>query len=577
MANSFFKKILDPFFDRWMGTQSLDAEDGRVGELFANVVSRGLDSAFEDFDLPVETILREVFQIDEEQSSEFAARTISMGLEALIPDYARTLDSIVLSSKYDHAGRTDQRKSPEPPADPDKILENVPEEMRESAETQLAKTQEVAASFPSRWSPGFILAMFDFWEERLELLREVCDSEQERYAIDRMMHQINDERSLIPSRYEHAQEIKKVKGQGLLSSNRFIGNFVHSVLQGRYLLNRPTNSVISESWVYHWVDAQPRRDRLIEYGAKHYQDTGDYSFVAADLSRISPFVDETKKRNLFYLRYDLMDMHSQELFEIKPTGSAPDAVIQECYYRMSYEMQSVNAVCLGYSMRVPRVEPGSPLNTIWLRDPLTLREQIDFNFLRITPFLNPLLPGVVLYFITENEEHPFQKVIEAHRALFRAIERAYEFYRKLVRLDKLIKLVIAVVLAIVFVVVMLFVVVAVVIGIILAIAKFVTSPAVNPAELENQLTPVPAQESAPVSVPASTQSKSLAVSFSHETVILELNREPSTSEKPTQVRIGRILVSGIYAHEIPTLLDNLNVGIKKVYDALGRDEQTGVS
>src|SRR5690606_25827815 len=114
-----------------------------------------------------------------------------------------------------------------------------------------------------------------------------------------------------------------------------MGSKVHRTLQCRYIMTRWYATVVSEWWVYL---PNERPVTISEHTRRVLRESGGWNvtYLVAEQSRLSPFRREDTK----YLLWDLLDMSLGEIWEIKAIGSAHEAVVQETYYRLSYEVMA---------------------------------------------------------------------------------------------------------------------------------------------------------------------------------------------------------------------------------------------
>jgi hypothetical protein len=169
-----------------------------------------------------------------------------------------------------------------------------------------------------------------------------------------------------------------------LRSTMQVGNIVHPVLQQRYRERYLPNLIVA--------------DRQVSGGAQ--------KFNLAPLSEAATmgppslgalYLAWLNTRWVSSRRSDLTDMSRRVNWEIKPMLQAPLGVLQEAWYRCSYNWTAYNMAATNPALRglLPMLDPGPP----W--EP-SLQRMISLGAVRgvpsaAVPYSTSLLPGLLLY------------------------------------------------------------------------------------------------------------------------------------------------------------------------------------
>src|SRR5690606_2391929 len=141
------------------------------------------------------------------------------------------------------------------------------------------------------------------------------------------------------------------------------------------------------------------------------------TYLVAEQSRLSPFRREDTK----YLLWDLLDMSLGEIWEIKAIGSAHEAVVQETYYRLSYEVMAAHWLCHGFQVAPGRLDPGADFPLV---DPYSGELLVDVGSGLAFPFTYSRLPGLVLYVVLGRRQRSLEKVLAAIKLMMEMVEKA---------------------------------------------------------------------------------------------------------------------------------------------------------
>lgn len=282
-------------------------------------------------------------------------------------------------------------------AEPERDESNALDELLRNALTndqQKARAEEVgaagseiattAAAGTTGWTPKKLL-------DHMKRLIERLARSSPRSA--RLIAEFELEAAALPFRFALGTSISATElFPFTVASTAAWGREVHRVLQGRYRQGRASHTVVSERSVYapEWPDGIGLRDAAAATTSTFAD------FTVLELSRLSPF---SRRGNL---RDDVIDLYfgvpEGLAWEIKPVRSAPIAVLQECWYRFTYNAWAIAVEeAFGRAVRTKRLETGPGWALLAPPGLLTpFRLQTGPGVITI-PYCVDELPGLVLY------------------------------------------------------------------------------------------------------------------------------------------------------------------------------------
>jgi hypothetical protein len=209
-----------------------------------------------------------------------------------------------------------------------------------------------------------------------------------RPALRRMLAELNQELTELPVRLALATALATSEiAVRALGSTMEAGSEVHRELQQRYQRHYSRRRIVYERYVF-----RPGQARTTLSRASLDDPRSDY--MALRFARISPF---SLRGNV---RDDLVDFTEAGIWEIKPVADAPLGVIQESYYRVTYNFATIFfEEQLGWRARTSRLAGGrdwADFAPHLLRPfPVTVNGQSGVA----RPFCLDALPGLVLYLV----------------------------------------------------------------------------------------------------------------------------------------------------------------------------------
>lgn len=560
--------VIDQFVQDWFRDPSVGERLAmRAATSVTGIVRAGIESAVLEINDDPSAALRSAFGIASDVGDEIAARAIAKKLKRALPPHMRSLRSAALSQlprKY--------ASPPSPEAGSIGPIYGATSQILELLQEPLEKAARAAQLPTERWSIEFLKEQFGYWRARLDVMERQCETEAGRKAIAELRAKIDFESSDVPRRRAIAEAIRDSgRGAGFRGSTAEIGIQVHRELQSRYCAWRWYHTAVSEWWVYTREAGVGVKRKISEHHRKVFDESGgrDPTFAIVETSRLTPFRRDKQK----YLLWDMLDMTLEQIWEIKPLGSAPEAVVQETYYRLAYEFFVVPWLCFGFEPSVPRMGAGD--EDFPVRDPHTGDPLVRTLFATALPFTCNILPGIVLYAVLRRKHRALEKLLETIRAFREAVEESLRKLKEILRAIDVILLFLAVVVFVLIVLYLIFL--------------------LNPQPAPGKTKPVQPPEKLPApgggeQVPSPGSGERVRIpkaalritGGSPEGLILSLpsrdssrRGEGSPLATPVILHFGGVTVDGIAAGEVGALVTQLSDVLSDALEAMEKASVSG--
>ncbi|MBN1205945.1 MAG: hypothetical protein JXB05_13595 [Myxococcaceae bacterium] len=367
------------------------------------VISRPLQTLTRGGDKTVDLALRGLFQVPAELRDPTAgADHIGRILHAWIPEHLRSLGTVL--DRLQGAPQTvpepeDASGAPEPVS---RLLAQlrgrIPGVNADSVLSRVRGALSLQALATGPLGPGDIsrfLRSGRYNPERvIQTLRELLlRLSPGQVAMNRVLAEMLAEAKTLPFRLGVAGTVATLElvkaGAPVPRSNLMVGNYICTVLQTNYIkkLGGP-DLIVAERTVY---GLGLRRRPLARAAAEE----SNWDLTALRMARLSPFSGSGE------LRDDLIDFGRMQMWEIKPTLSAPVGVMQEFYYRHSYNIWAAFwGDVIGNPIRRSRLMGGEDWDD-FARGVLAQSTISGPSGGTIKPFCLDALPGLVLYWFIQ--------------------------------------------------------------------------------------------------------------------------------------------------------------------------------